>query len=46
MRFFTAEGPVRPDRPYSLPPLQRWDLEAVLALIDPEKSYPRPGAGL
>jgi hypothetical protein len=44
MRFFTVEGPVRPDRHYSLSPLHRWDLEAV-ALIDPEKSYPRPGAG-
>ena len=39
MRFFNTEGPVRPDRHYSLPPLSRWDLDAVLALIDQEKYF-------
>ncbi len=37
MRFFNTEGPVRPDRHYSLPPLSRWDLDEVLRLIDQEK---------
>ncbi|QVL49953.1 MAG: AAA-like domain-containing protein [Thiocapsa sp.] len=39
MRFFTTEGPVRPDRHYSLPPLSRWDLAEVLSLIDQEKYF-------
>ncbi len=39
MRFFNTEGPVRPDRHYSLPPLRRWNLEAVMALIDQEKYF-------
>ena len=39
MRFFNTEGPIRPDRHYSLPPLHRWDLEEVLALIDQEKYF-------
>ncbi len=39
MRFFTTEGPVRPDRHYSLPPLSRWDLAEVLNLIDQEKYF-------
>ena len=39
MRFFNTEGPIRPDRHYSLPPLHRWDLAEVLALIDQEKYF-------
>ncbi|TCT19842.1 AAA-like domain-containing protein [Thiobaca trueperi] len=39
MRFFTTEGPVRPDRHYSLPPLSRWNLEEVLDLINQEKYF-------
>jgi len=39
MRFFTTEGPVRPDDHYSLPPLQRWDLEEILTLIDQKKYF-------
>ena len=39
MRFFNTEGPVRPDRHYSLPPLSRWDLYEVLGLIDQEKYF-------
>lgn len=37
MRFFNTEGPVRPEDHYSLPPLGRWDLDAVLMLIDQKK---------
>ena len=39
MRFFTTEGPVRPDDHYSLPPLSRWDLDEVLSLIDQKKYF-------
>ena len=39
MRFFNTEGPVRPDMHYCLPPLQRWDLAEVLALIEAEKYF-------
>lgn len=30
MRFFTTEGPVRPDDHYNLPPLSRWDLDEIV----------------
>ena len=39
MRFFNTEGPVRPDKHYCLPPLQRWDLDEVLGLIEREKYF-------
>ena len=39
MRFFTTEGPVRPDDHYSLPPLSRWDLDEILGLIDQKKYF-------
>jgi len=39
MRFFNTEGPVRPDRHYCLPLLERWDLAEVLSLIDQEKYF-------
>ncbi len=39
MRFFTTEGPVRPDDHYSLPPLSRWDLDEVLSLIAQKKYF-------
>ncbi len=39
MRFFNTEGPIRPDRHYSLPPLQRWNLDEILGLIDQEKYF-------
>ena len=39
MRFFNTEGPVRPDDHYSLPPLSRWDLDAILSLIDQKKYF-------
>jgi hypothetical protein len=39
MRFFTTEGPVRPDDHYSLPPLTRWDHDEILSLIDQKKYF-------
>ena len=39
MRFFNTEGPVKADRHYCLPPLQRWDLEEILTLINQEKYF-------
>ncbi|HAS50946.1 MAG TPA: hypothetical protein DCS21_04115, partial [Gammaproteobacteria bacterium] len=39
MRFFNTEGSVRPDDHYSLPPLQRWNLNEVLELIDQKKYF-------
>ncbi|MBK1617998.1 hypothetical protein CKO42_05930 [Lamprobacter modestohalophilus] len=39
MRFFNTEGPVRADLHYLLPPLTRWDLEEVLALIEQKKYF-------
>ncbi|MCF7977785.1 MAG: AAA-like domain-containing protein [Chromatiaceae bacterium] len=39
MRFFTTEGPVRPEDHYTLPPLSRWDLDEVLSLIDQKKYF-------
>ena len=39
MRFFNTEGPVRADLHYRLPPLQRWDLDEVLRLIDQQKYF-------
>lgn len=39
MRFFTTEGPVRPDDHYTLPPLYRWDLDEILSLIDQKKYF-------
>ena len=39
MRFFNTEGPVVPEGHYSVPPLQRWDLEEVLTLIAQKKYF-------
>ena len=39
MRFFNTEGPVRPHDHYCLPPLQRWDLAEVMALIEQKKYF-------
>ena len=33
MRFFNTEGPVRPDDHYAIPPLDRVDVDELLALI-------------
>lgn len=39
MRFFNTEGPNVAEDHYCLPPLQRWDLEAILTLIDQKKYF-------
>ncbi|MFZ1829267.1 MAG: ATP-binding protein [Candidatus Competibacteraceae bacterium] len=39
MRFFNTEGPNVAEDHYSLPPLQRWDLEEILTLIDQKKYF-------
>ena len=39
MRFFNTAGPVEPDIHYCLPPLHRWNLDAVLALIAQRKYF-------
>ncbi|WP_242518999.1 AAA-like domain-containing protein [Halochromatium roseum] len=39
MRFFNTEGPVRADLHYLLPPLQRWHLDEVVALIERKKYF-------
>ncbi|NEX22727.1 ATP-binding protein [Thiorhodococcus mannitoliphagus] len=39
MRFFTTEGPVKPEDHYCLPPLQRWGLDEVLMLIEQKKYF-------
>ncbi|MDS4069574.1 MAG: AAA-like domain-containing protein, partial [Candidatus Competibacter sp.] len=39
MRFFNTEGPVVPEDHYSLPPLQRWNLEEILTLIEQKKYF-------
>ena len=37
MRFFNTTGPVRPKDHYSIPPLDRLDLDSVLRLIRQQK---------
>ena len=39
MRFFSTEGPVRPEDHYCLPPLGRWDLNEILRLIEQKKYF-------
>ena len=39
MRIFNTTGPVRPEQHYCLPPLERFDLEDVLFLIEQEKYF-------
>ena len=39
MRFFTTAGPIKPTRHYCIPPLERLDLNDVLALIRDEKYF-------
>ena len=38
-RFFNDAGPIRPDRHYCVPPLERIDLLEVCALIDEERYF-------
>ena len=39
MRFFNTEGPVRPDKHYAIPPLDRVDVDEFLALIRAERYF-------
>ena len=39
MRFFNTTGPVRPDKHYSIPPLERLDLDDVLGLVRNERYF-------
>ena len=39
MRFFNTEGPVRPDKHYAIPPLDRADVDEFLALIRTERYF-------
>ena len=39
MRFFNTAGPIKPANHYCIPPLQRLDLQALLALIRQEKYF-------
>ena len=39
MRSFNTTGPVKPDKHYCIPPLERFDLEEVLRLVDGEKYF-------
>ncbi len=38
-RFFTTTGPVKPDRHYCIPPLDRLDLDELLAFVRDEKYF-------
>ena len=39
MRFFNTTGPVKPERHYYIPPLERLNLNEVLALVRDEKYF-------
>ncbi|MEM7181224.1 MAG: AAA-like domain-containing protein [Spirochaetota bacterium] len=39
MKFFNTSGPVNSTNHYLIPPLERWDLENVLQLIEQEKYF-------
>ena len=39
MRFFNTAGPVNPEDHYCIPPLERFDLEEVLALVRMKKYF-------
>lgn len=39
MRSFNTTGPVFPDKHYSIPPLERIDLDRILNLIHQEKYF-------
>ena len=38
-RFFNTAGPVRPERDYCVPPLERFDLDMVLGLIRNDRYF-------
>ncbi|MEM7589717.1 MAG: AAA-like domain-containing protein, partial [Myxococcota bacterium] len=39
MRYFNTAGPINPNEHYCLDPLQRWDLDEVLSLIQQKKYF-------
>ena len=39
MRFFKTAGPVRPGGHYCIPPLERFDLDEVLRLVETKKYF-------
>ena len=39
MRFFNTSGPIKPERHYCIPPLERLDLAEVLGLVRDEKYF-------
>ena len=39
MRFFNTAGPTKPEKHYCIPPLERLDIDDVLALIRDEKYF-------
>ena len=39
VRFFNTEGPIRPERHCNIPPLDRLDLDDVLALVQEERYF-------
>ena len=39
MRLFNTTGPVRPDKHYRIPPLERLDLDDVLGLVRNERYF-------
>ena len=39
MRFFNTEGPVRPDDHCGLPPLERMDVDELLALLRAKRYF-------
>ena len=39
MRFFNTEGPVRPDKHYAIPPLERANVDELLDLIRAERYF-------
>ena len=38
-RFFNTSGPVVPADHYSIPPLERFDLEEILRLVDAKRDF-------
>ena len=39
MRYFNTDGPVRPDKHYTVPPLARLDLDDIASLIRREEYW-------
>ena len=45
MRFFNTEDPIRRDRHYHIPPLDRVNLDDLLALVRDERYFVLPPLG-